>query len=175
MNKTAALFALFAILLGTGSMFLYRQNEALGEAIRSNAAQCEQQVADLKSKYQAEIDDLRRDLFEQYSNNPETAAQIEKPRFNKLISHQHRAQAIQHKYDFLFNSALIDNAEKKKLRRLLFERERLAELINTQTESGSGADSALQADLDTVEAQIHVLLQDPLDYDHYEMLRQRDF
>lgn len=174
-NKQILILAVTVIFLIAGSIHLYSQNSKLNRNIALAAEQCEQKVAELEARYQAEIDDLRRYILARYKTDAESKPET-KPRFDQLVSHDHRVQAVGQKYDFLLETALIGKAEKKELLRLLTERERLANLINI---AKSGPDSAgagpqrLQTDLDNVESQIQVLLQDPLDYQRYEVLRQR--
>src|SRR5688500_2967450 len=103
MKKTSAILNVTAILLGCSAVLLYQQNGARGEEIRKNAEQCEQQVATLQKSYQAEIDDLRRYLLEQYKQTPNAVVQAEKPGFNKMISSGHRMQAIRSKYESMLN------------------------------------------------------------------------
>lgn len=181
MNKLTILFAVVAALLGVAVINVYRQNSALEREIAANTDECGQRIAKLEDLYRTEIDDLRRYLLEQYNRGPEETAlvQAEKPRFNRLVSHGHRTHAINSKYEFLLQSALLDTDGKQKLRRLLFDWERKADAVQTlQEESDPDPDSAevqkAQTELDDAEAQIRALLQDPMDYDHFIMLRQRN-
>lgn len=176
MNKQILIFAVTVILLIAGSIHLYSQNSKLNRNITLAAEQCEQKVAELEARYQAEIDDLRRYILAHYQTDAESKPEP-KLRFDQLVSHSHRVQAVGQKYDFLLETALIGKAEKKELLRLLMERERIANLINiAKGGSGSAGDTDSQqpqTDLDNIESQIQVLLQDPLDYQRYEVLRQR--
>src|SRR5688572_23969988 len=102
MKKTSKILGVIAILLGCGSVLLYRQNSGLDADIRKNSEQCAQQIATLEQRYRAEIDDLRNYLLEQYNHKPGASAdeivKTEKPGFNQLISNGHRMQAIHSKY-----------------------------------------------------------------------------
>jgi hypothetical protein len=172
------IFALTAIvaLLSAGNVYLYSRNGELDREIGLTVKQCEQKVAELEAGYREEIDDLRNYVLAYYKKDSESQPAA-RPRFDQLVSQGHRVRAIEQKYDFLLETAMIGKVEKKELLKLLMERERLANLINI---AQGGAEAAggdnprqLQTDLDNVESQIQVLLQDPLDYQRYEVLRQR--
>lgn len=174
MNRQIIVFAVIVTLLSAGNIYLYAQNSKLDREIALAAAQCGQKVTALQDRYQAEIDDLRQYVLEHYKNEAESKPEA-KVRFDNLISHGHRVQAVGQKYDFLLETALISKAEKKELLRLLLERERLANLLDiAKNEAGSTDTDQLQTDLDNIESQIQVVLQDPLDYQRYEVLRQRE-
>lgn len=178
MNKLTILSAVAAVLLGVAMIAVHRQNSALEREISANAEQCGERIAKLESLYQGEIDDLRRYLLQQYNRGSEDPAFVkdEKPRFNRLVSHGHRAHAINSKYEFLLNSALVDTEGKRTLHRLLFEWERKADALQAEKEkpdSSPAEEQKRQAELDDVEARINDLLQDPMDRDHFIMLRKR--
>jgi hypothetical protein len=174
-NKTRIILSILAALSGGGAMLVYVQNGALAGKIRDIDAQCERQIALLKEKYQAEIDDLRRYLLEQYNQSPEPAvAEPAKPTFNQLVSSGHRMQAIRGKYEFLLESALLDAEGKKQLRALLYRWERLADSVRARRQETGSAPAELQGELDATEARIQALLTDPLDYEHFLRLRQQE-
>lgn len=176
MNRQTFVFVGVVILTGAGNVYLYSQNGKLEREIALAARQCEQKVAELETRYREEIDDLRRHVLAYYKQDSESKP-VTQPRFDQLVSHGHRVRAVEQKYDFLLETAMIGKAEKKELLRLLMERERLANLIDiAQNEPGLAGDNdpqQLQTDLGNVESQIQVVLQDPLDYQRYEVLRQR--
>lgn len=167
-------FAAVIVLLIAGSVHLYFQNGELSRQIALVAEECEQKVAELEAGYQAEIDDLRQYILAQYKSDAESKPET-KLRFDQLVSHSHRVQAVEQKYDFLLETALVGKAEKKELLKLLLERERLVNLANLAGNKGvtNSDPQQLQTDLENIESQIQVLLQDPLDYQRYEVLRQR--
>lgn len=174
MRKTDVILAILAALTGGGAALLYVQNSELAGKIRDTGEHCERQIALLKEKYQAEIDDLRRYLLEQYNQAPGPAAEPEKPGFNRLVSNGHRMQAIRGKYEFLLESALLDAAGKLHLRKLLYRWERLADTARTRREEAGSVPGELQAELADIETQIQTLLTDPLDYQHFLRLRQHE-
>lgn len=174
MSKTNGILAVCAALIGGGCALLYVRNGSLEGKIRGNAEQCEQQTATLRQRYQAEIDDLRRYLLEQYNRKPDTVAREEKPGFNQLISSGHRMQAIGSKYEFLLESALLDAEGKRQLRKLLYQWERLTDSIRADKAASGAVPRQLQAELDDTDARIRALLTDPLDYQHFVTHRQRD-
>ena len=175
MSKLTLLLAAVALLLGLSGAHLYTENNALAEQIVANSDSCKQEVSRLKTQYQAEIDDLRNYLLRQY--NFQTTGKTEKPKFNKLLSNRHRVQALDSKYEFLLNSALVDEQGMKQLKRLLFEWERVNSAIKdteVNNEDGSIDISKLQSELAEIDSKLHILLQDDLDYEHFLMLRERD-
>lgn len=175
MYKQIFVFASVLIMLIAGSASLYSQNAGIKGQIASITQECEQKAAELEAGYRSEIDDLRQYILAYYKKDAETRPK-EKRRFDQLASHGHRVQAVGQKYDFLLETALISEIEKKQLLKLLLERERLANMLDiAEKESGLDLDPGqLQTDLDNIESQIQVLLQDPLDYQRYEVLRQRE-
>lgn len=176
MQKTNTVLAVIATLLGCSSTLLYQQNSTLDEKIRKNAEQCEQQIAILDEQYQGEIDDLRGYLLKQYSHGTGTKSVVkaEKAGFNQLISAGHRMRAINRKYEFLLGSVLLDDEGKDRLRRLLYQWERLADSARAEKAKSGAAPRRLQAELDNTDVQIKALLTDPTDYEHFITQRQRD-
>lgn len=174
MSKTNGVLALLTALIGGGAALLYFQNGGLSGKIRDADEQCARQIASLKEKYQAEIDDLRRYLLEQYNQRPAPAAEPAKPSFNQLVSNGHRMQAIRGKYEFLLESALLDAAGKQRLRKLLFRWERLSDTARIRKGETGSVPGEVQAELNDIEAQIQSLLTDPMDYQHFLRLRQQE-
>jgi hypothetical protein len=172
MSKTNGLFAVLAVLSGSGAVLLYAQNNRLDGEIRENAAHCEQQIAQLQERYQAEIAELRRYLLEQYNRQPESVVEAEQPTFNQLVSGGHRMQAIGSKYEFLLESALLDAAGKEELRKLLYRWERLTDTARARRKEMGAVPGELQSELANTETGIQSLLTDPLDYQHFLRLRQ---
>jgi type VI protein secretion system component VasK len=175
MKTTSTILSVIAVLLGCGSVLLYRQNSTFGEETRKNAEQCEQQIASLHKNYQGEIDALRRYLLEQYKHTPDAVAQAEKPGFNKMISNGHRMQAIRSKYDVILNGALLDDTGKRQLAGLLFEWESLSDSAATAKAESGAAPGQLQASLDDVETRIKALLNNPFDWETFQRARQLNF
>ncbi|HEX5056921.1 MAG TPA: hypothetical protein VFX02_10530 [Gammaproteobacteria bacterium] len=174
MSKTNSVFAILAALIGGCAILLYMQNDLLAGQIRDNGRQCEDQIPQLKERYQAEIDALRSYLLEQYNKKPEPAAKEARPSFNQLVSSGHRMQAIGSKYEFLLESALLDAAGKRQLRSLLYQWERLADSVKTGQDKSGAADGSLRAQLNDTETRIRELLTDPQDYQYFLTQRQRD-
>lgn len=177
MNRQIFVIAVIVALLFTGNAYFYFRNGELDREIASAGERCDRKAAELETKYQEEIDDLRKYVLAYYKKDSESKP-ASRPRFDQLVSQGRRVQAVEQKYDFLLETAMVGKAEKKQLLKLLTERERLANLLNIAqggAEEAAGADDPqlLQTDLDNVESQIQVLLQDPLDYQRYEILRQR--
>ncbi|HEX7025950.1 MAG TPA: hypothetical protein VF268_01775 [Gammaproteobacteria bacterium] len=175
MYKQIFIFTSVLVMLIVGGARLYSRNTEISREIASITRECEQKAAELEAGFQSEIDDLRQYIMAYYKKDAEAKPE-ERRRFDQLASHGHRVRAISQKYDFLLETALISETEKKQLLKLLLERERLVNLIEiAEKESGSDLNlQRLQTDLDNVESQIQVLLQDPLDYQRYEVLRQRE-
>lgn len=176
LSRKIIVLAAIVALLSAGNVYLYSRNGELDREIGLTVKQCEQKVAELEAGYREEIDDLRNYVLAYYKKDSESQS-VARPRFDQLVSQGHRVRAIEQKYDFLLETAMIGKVEKKELLKLLMERERLANLINIAqdgAEAAGGDDPRqLQTDLDNVESRIQVLLQDPLDYQRYEVLRQR--
>lgn len=176
MNIQNAFIVLIAALTGS-AFFLHQQNRELERTFAADVAQCEQEIALLESRYQEKIDALRQTLPLQLQPASVTTTPEKKTYLTKLVSHGHRVRAVVHKYEFLLETAQLDNAEKKRLRRLLLKREQLAnslDLIADGYQSGGGEDSStLQKQMTKVENDIQAMLGDPVDYSRYEFLRQR--
>lgn len=176
MNRQIFVIAVIVALLFTGNVHFYFRNGELDREIASAGKRCDRKAAELETRYQEEIDDLRKYVLAYYKKDAESKP-ASRPRFDQLVSQGHRVQAVEQKYDFLLETAMVGKAEKKRLLKLLAERERLANLLKIAQDRAEavGADNPqlLQTDLDNVESQIQVLLQDPLDYQRYEILRQR--
>jgi hypothetical protein len=177
MKTTSTILGVIAVLLGSGTVMLYQQNSGLDADIRNNAEQCAQQIATLEQGYQAEIDDLRNYLLQQYNHKPDAdrAVKTKKPGFNKMISNRHRMQAIRSKYEVILGSALLDEARKQQLTGLLFKWESLSDSAGTAKAESGAVSRELQASVDDVESQIKALLNDPYDWETFQRTRQQNF
>lgn len=156
----------------SGAAYFYFQNQNLQAQLLAASEHCKQQTADLQTRYQHKIDTLLTRLPADNEVRRTVTATIEqKPALDNLVSYGHKVRAVTHKYEFILETAQIDEGDKKRLRRLLLEREQLAGQLEQQQ---SDADSSeLEAKLASVEKNIEDLLKDPVDYTRYEYLKQR--
>lgn len=164
-----------ALVLAAASFYLHKQNQALNHSIATNATQCERRLAMLQEKYQhrsAAVVSQAITSLPQVKEQNVPEEQTPPVNLENLVSYGHRVQAITNKYEFLLVTAQVDEADRTVLRRLLVQRERLANALAFAEQEGS-ADSAMRNKLEDVENQIQVVLNDPLDYERYEFLRER--
>ncbi len=176
MNIQTVLIILIVAMAGSAA-FLHQQNRGLEDALSADTATCQQGVALLESQYREKIDALRQTLPEQFQPASVTTSPGTKTDLTKLVSHGHRIRAVTHKYEFLLETAQLDNREKKNLRRLLLKREQLANALDLMADGYSmeGADSSkLREQLATVEDNIRTTLQNTVDYSRYEFLKERE-
>lgn len=178
MNKHTLLICI-ALVLSVASIYFYKQNQSLSASIATNNEQCERRLAMLQEKYQnrptALVAQAKQSLPQQPQINAEqTADEQDVPtvKLENLVSYGHRVQAVTNKYEFLLVSAQVDDADRDLLRRLLVQRERLANEIAFAEQEGA-VDSSLEDKLFDVEDQIQLVLNDPLDYERYEFLKER--
>ena len=178
----------FLVILSIGAFglgfHLHNRNLVLEGEIAASEEDCKRQVAELENSFNAKINALQQRLPQQQrqvtvatkADEPEPEQEQEPVRYDKLVSYGHQVQAVVHKYEFLLGSAMINDTEKHRLRRLLMERERLVNAINLAN-NGSPKVNAdpgqLETDLEDVEQQIQVVLIDPLDYQRYQFLSER--
>jgi len=90
-----------------------------------------------------------------------------------MVSYGHQVRAISNKYEFLLKTAQIEASDKKRLGRLLLEREKLAQQVNNASAS-QPAPEKMQEQLASIEQRIENLLTDPIDYSRYEYLKERN-
>lgn len=174
MNIQTAL-VIFIVALAGAAIFLNQQNQVLTQNLTAEKDQCQQDIAQLKKSYRRKINALKQSLPAQFQ--PATAGESAKAEtdMTKLVSYRHRVKAVVHKYEFLLETAQLNNTDKKNLRRLLLKREQLANALGLIDEGHQlDTDSpALQKQLAGVEENIQVILADSLDYSRYEFLRER--
>lgn len=176
MSKPAFILLLTALVLAAGVINFYFKNAALAREIAANNERCEQQITAKSDEYRMEIDDLRNFLMSYYNySQPEKTEKKPKPRFNQFLSYSHRVKAVQSKYEFILQTALISDTEKIRLSKVLTDRERVASLIEQQKENADDAAglAELEKELDEIEAEIHLILNDEVDYIRYLTLRER--
>lgn len=164
-----------ALVLAAASFYLHKQNQALSQSIATNASQCERRLAMLQEKYQHRSATVVSQVKTSLPQAKEQTVPDElTPPVNleNLVSYGHRVQAVTNKYEFLLVTAQVDEADRTVLRRLLVQRERLANALAFAEQEGS-ADSSMRSKLADVENQIQIVLSDPLDYERYEFLRER--
>ena len=162
--------------------YLYKSNSALQSEIAASEDDCKRQIAELEDRFNAKINALQRQVpGKQQLHNIAAEMPAEEPekqpvRYDKLVSYSHQVEAVVHKYEFLLGSAMINDTEKRTLRRLLMERERLVNAINLASNgnvAGKADPGQLTTELEDVEQQIQVVLMDPLDYQRYQFLSER--
>lgn len=175
MNIQTALILLTAALSGA-AVYLHQQNQALGQNLAAKTEQCEQDIAQLERTYRKKIDALKQTLPAQLQTAAVSEPVEPKADLTKLVSYGHRVKAVVHKYEFLLETAQLDTADKKNLRRLLLKREQLANTLDLIDEGHQVSDtdsSTLQKQLAGIEDDIQVILTNSLDYSRYEFLRER--
>ena len=187
MSKLLVALVVAALGLVVGVVNIYLANANLSELVVSEKAACEARIEQLTIDYKAEINDLRDYLLAQYNRSPAEQAKKEKPKFTKFVSRGHRVRAIGEKYEFIIETALVSDAERETFKRLLYERERAFDLVNQYQELLADKDidpeqipeldlelQKYQEELANYEAKIQILLQDPVDYQRYMYLRERE-
>lgn len=168
-------FAIALTLACTGAAgFFYLQNQTLQKQILTAEQSCKQHTAELQANYKTKIDALLARLPADSELHRTVTVELEAtPKIEKLVSYGHKVRAVIHKYEFILDTAQIEESDKKRLRRVLTERETLA----AQLEQAAGDPSANTGELETrlakAEDEIANLLKDPMDYTRYEYLRER--
>lgn len=174
-QMSARIFFVCIILVLIGAdIYLHRLNQALQQDIDADAQQCQRRLAMLEDSYKNRPVEKVRAAISQSPDNQPAVTPPEKPEVNleKLVSHGHRVQAVTNKYEFLLESAQIDAADKKLLRKLLLQREKLTNAIMLAEQNATDS-GEMVIQLYDVEDQIQLVLTDPLDYDRYEFLKER--
>jgi hypothetical protein len=132
-------------------LYLGHRSNVLENELNANRLQCQQQIKQLESKYQAEIGDLQRYLQERYNYAP---AQPAAPSQGKGLSQLQRAsnatrsteppQKVEHKYRYIYGN-LEDPREpvKEMLRQLLEEWEQLAAIEPRNAEQLAGIEAQI--------------------------------
>lgn len=175
MNIQTALILLTAALSGV-AFYLHQQNQGIGQNLAAETAQCEQGIAQLEKAYRKKIDALKQTLPAQLQTVSVSEPAEQKTDLTKLVSYGHRVKAVVHKYEFLLETAQLDNTDKKNLRRLLLKREQLANALDLFDEGHQVSDtdrSTLRKQLAGIEDDIQVILTNSLDYSRYKFLRER--
>jgi len=179
MNIRVTLLAPLLCLAGV-NIYFYSNNHSLQKDLISKKAICHEwlsklakkninnAVVEVENKTQTKFVASNPNKMDEVSPTPETDIE-------RLASHTHRMQAVNHKYEFLILSAQIEKSEKKILKRLLLQRERLSnQLVVAEQEEQNGIElGAIEDRLYNVEDQIELVLNDPLDYHRYELIKQR--
>lgn len=62
MRKSTLLLAILATALGLGTVYFYREQQALAGSIAQDKEQCTRQIATLKNEHQAKIEELQGHL-----------------------------------------------------------------------------------------------------------------
>ena len=176
MNIQTALI-IFIVALSGAAFYLHQQNQGFGQNLAAETKQCKQDIALLEKTYREKIDALKQTLPAQFQTAAVTIPAEPKTDLTKLVSYRHRVKAVVHKYEFLLETAQLNNADKKNLRRLLLKREQMANALDLIAEGRQMADtdsSTLQKKLAGIEDDIQVILVNSLDYSRYEFLRERN-
>jgi len=179
MNIRNILLALVLALLGI-NFYIHSNNKSLAIAISDEQNLCNEWLAKLSQKnkqtplVEIESKTQTNQLASTQQNKVEEFIQPETD-LDTLVSHTHRLQAVYHKYEFLLLTAQIEKNEKNRLKRLLLNRERLTNaLVVAEQEEKSGQQiGEIEDKLYNIEDQIELVLNDPLDYHRYELIKQR--
>lgn len=155
------------------STFFYFQTRALEKSVHASKALCELKASQLEKNYQAKIDELLAEVPQQRVIRKTITKKLERPPLEEMVSYGHQVRAISNKYEFLLKTAQIEASDKKRLGRLLLEREKLAQQVNNASTS-QPAPEKMQEQLASIEQRIENLLTDPIDYSRYEYLKERN-
>jgi len=172
-NKAGLITVSLMLLLAC--IYLNGARLALEEEMTQGTEKCEQDLALLRSRYaELSADILRHTAIQTPTEDKVGASEQALPSVNleTLVSHNHKVQAVVQKYEFLLASAQVDKSDKALLRKLLTRREILVNRI-------AFADSDINLNevnkqLSEAEEHIAVILNDSLDYQRYEFLRERN-
>jgi len=173
MNTKILLIAFASTLLFACIILEFKQHGLEREILSANQ-QCESWLTQLQAQYAVQPARIvkaattPRTITEPEKEDIKPAIDIE-----QLASYSHRVQAVSHKYEFLLLTAQLDADDKKLLRRLLVRRERLENTVILAEQNGSGNITELEDQLYEVEDQLQVLIADPLDYQRYDFLRNK--
>jgi len=179
MNIRTILLSLVVALLGV-NFYFYTNNQSLVSAISNKQEQCDEWLAKLsqKNKKKTEVEIENETITKKPSpvelNDFEEVYEPETD-LETLVSHTHRLQAVSNKYEFLLLTAQVEQSERKRLKSLLLSRERLTSaLVVAEQEEKSGQQIGdIESKLYKIEDQIELVLNDPLDYHRYELIKQR--
>ncbi|SMF11821.1 hypothetical protein SAMN02745866_00747 [Alteromonadaceae bacterium Bs31] len=172
MSIRITLFITAALLLGLNG-YLYANSQGLKKDIADAAEQCDGWLANL-SQRQNKPSLQKVKVINAHEDEPAVAAEpAEEVVLEKLVSHRHKVQAVNHKYEFLLLSAQVDESERKLLKRLLVKREQLADAIYQAEMQGTAGFAQLEEQLYEVEDQIELVLSDPLDYERYHEFKEQ--
>lgn len=178
MNKHF-MFISVCVLFAGANLYFYDTNASLRQAISAAGKTCNQRVTELRESMKTQSVPQTQERVakvENRSRNIQAASTAPLPDVNlaNMVSYKHRVQAVTNKYDFLLETAQLQDTGKQRLRRLLTQRENLANQI-AFAEHDTEADLInLDDALYKVEDQIYLLLKDPIDYERYQYLKQRD-
>jgi hypothetical protein len=153
--------------------YLYLQNEKLLSDIEGLDRACEQKLSVIAQTYQEQI----KKHSEQLKNGPdvdESSKVKVKSKLDNLVSRGHLVRAINHKYEFLLQTAQLDEKEKNQLLRFLVKRERLSGVtFQSLVETDDAAREEFVSEMAEIENKIEELLRDPVDYKRYTYLKNR--
>ncbi|WP_185235290.1 hypothetical protein [Teredinibacter franksiae] len=173
MNTKILLIAFASTLLCTSFVLEFKQHGLEREILSANQ-QCESWLTQLQAQYAVQPARIVK-----AATTPRTITAPEKEDIKpaidieQLASYSHRVQAVSHKYEFLLLTAQLDADDKKLLRRLLVRRERLENTVILAEQNGSDIITELEYQLYEVEDQLQILIADPLDYQRYNFLRNK--
>jgi hypothetical protein len=161
-----------AALLGLGALYTIGQNNKLLREIASGKLECERRVEQRQNDYQAEIEDLRGYIREQYER--ETGQVAENADDQSVVNSEDSelARFTERKYKYLINELALNDADRKRLMQLLLEREKTTRLIDTTRASGEPL-SDYEARMTVIDEEIDTLL-DVTDARKYGMLKESD-
>jgi phage host-nuclease inhibitor protein Gam len=162
----------FIITIISLNVYLYLENKSITREITRADQACAEAVAILEKQYEEKINKLIDDL----AGLPKGVNTVERGdgdiSLDKMVSYGHQFRAVSHKYEFLLESAQITVAEKKRLSRLLVEREKLHGIVvKPEMKAVDKEKEEFVNRLTNVEENIKDLLKDPTDYERYNQLK----
>lgn len=171
----ACLMLLFVV-----NFFIHKNNLALQQDIADKHSLCEEWLQKLALKQQNNppliASPKSQAPVSDENNTPPSTDLDNQPLENDieaLVSHSHRMQAVNHKYEFIILTAQIESDEKERLKKLLLLRERLARQLVVAEEQEQPNLPDIEDKLYNIEDEIELVLNDPLDYYRYELIKQR--
>ncbi|MBX2858876.1 MAG: hypothetical protein KTR17_09455 [Cellvibrionaceae bacterium] len=180
MNIRTVLIACLMILVAA-NFFIRKENLALRLDIADKKNLCDQWLQKLALKQQntppSTTQARQTPTVKQAQTSASPSPEVENPPpetdIELLASHSHRMQAVNHKYEFIILTAQIDDDEKERLKKLLLLRERLSRQLVVAEQQEQPNLPEIEDKLYNIEDEIELVLNDPLDYYRYELIKQR--